>query len=343
MSCEKYLNLLDDLVEDELDQYSVGEVNLHLFACCECAARFEILKKEKAMYAHHLFEIEPPADFWKSFQAKMKPQPIGVSQTIKTSPVVFGWTKRITGFLRLYPAFSAVFLLAAFGLGFGFLKYVSSKTTAGNEYAAEINRADIQTPSTKSTEINEIGAKNFPTKEAREESIVSKSIEKNKVNKFLSVRKTEGYIVKTIPVEIEKIKNHTIRAIGKSHLPGKAQETEERLHYLQLRNLETETAEQIEKIEMLLRAFRNTRSVEGGETFDVAYEKQLAGKLLEKNIRLRRGAENFGTLHTEEILGKVEPFLLDISNLENNPAPEKIFDIKERVKNQNIIASLQIY
>ena len=43
------------------------------------------------------------------------------------------------------------------------------------------------------------------------------------------------------------------------------------------------------------------------------------------------------------MLSKVEPYLLDIANLNNNPLPAEILDIKERVKNQSIIASLQTY
>ncbi len=118
---------------------------------------------------------------------------------------------------------------------------------------------------------------------------------------------------------------------------------EERLRISQSRNLEKEIAKQIEKIELLLRSFRNARTVDGGEVFDISYEKQRAKKLLEMNAQLKRIAENYGALYAEEILLQVEPYLLEISNLEINPSLNKVLDIKERVKSQNLIASLQAY
>jgi hypothetical protein len=83
--------------------------------------------------------------------------------------------------------------------------------------------------------------------------------------------------------------------------------------------------------------------VDGGEVFDISYEKQRAKKLLEMNAQLKRIAENYGALYAEEILLQVEPYLLEISNLEINPSLNKVLDIKERVKSQNLIASLQAY
>ena len=352
MSCEKYTKLIEDLVEGELGEQSAAPVNLHIFACPECTARYEILKKEKALYARYLFEIEPPQNLWTDFQAKIN-APAEVSPAVKPSPSpVFVWKSAITHYARLFPAFAAATLLLA-ALGFGFLKYVSNQTGAGNRYVSGNNQPNVEIAATKSNRISVDVAKDASAvskNETRAKFAISKIAEKNAAVKSLNKSESADFGVKRALVKFEKTNKRALDA-GKTKVlsnekkisPNEIRLSEEQARGAQLRNLETETAEQIEKIELLLRSFRNAREVEGGDRFDVAYEKQLAGRLLEKNARLRRGAENYGASDSEEILGKVEPILLDIANLETDAAPEKVLDIKQRLKNQNLIASLQIY
>jgi len=140
-----------------------------------------------------------------------------------------------------------------------------------------------------------------------------------------------------------KIKQKPVLLREKKNQPGEILLNEEEQAILRTKLLETEIAAQIEKVELLLRSFRNSRLVGSVENFDVEYERRQARKLLEKNTMLRRGAENYGITYAEELLSRIEPYLLDIANLEATPAPNKVLDIKKRVSNQNIIASLQVY
>jgi len=104
-----------------------------------------------------------------------------------------------------------------------------------------------------------------------------------------------------------------------------------------------ETSEHLMLTQLLLRSFRNTPSEEGAADIDLAYEKRLSRELLSKNRLLRRSAENKEDSRAEELLNHIEPLLLDIANLPDKPTQDEVRSVKELIREQQIIATLQIY
>lgn len=331
MNCEKYLILIDDFIEGELDGESAAQVNSHLSNCRECDSYYAIVRGEKEIYGKFLFAVEPPPDLWNQFQTKIETLPVAPKAAEQN--VSGSWNFNIFSYFRLYPAlgFAAVLIFCAYGVW----KFTPPETIPGNSETAQNNSDESQTPVQTFGEIAEEKPQFFPAKDnTKKPARLPAAIKK------AGTAKNESRTLKDKFSTARRAENVQPKAKKAFDAPKPAQLTEEQL---QLKAVETETALQIEKIELLLRAFRNARVVEGSTVYDVAYEKQQARNLLGKNVLLRQAAEAYGALYTEELLDKAEPFLLDIANLENNPQPEKVLDIKERVKNQNIIASLQVY
>jgi hypothetical protein len=107
--------------------------------------------------------------------------------------------------------------------------------------------------------------------------------------------------------------------------------------------IDAETARHIERSQLLLRAFRNTKDTAAQAIPEIAYERQRSRGLLSRNILLRRDAEAKGNLPVEELLGSLEPFLLDIANLPDKPSNDDVRSIKDRMHKKEIISALQVY
>lgn len=107
--------------------------------------------------------------------------------------------------------------------------------------------------------------------------------------------------------------------------------------------IDVETARHIERAQLLLRSFRNTRDSGPQPDANLSYDRQGSRELLSKNVLLRRDAEAKGNLPVEELLGSLEPFLLDIANLPDKPSNNDVRSIKERMQKKEIVSALQIY
>ncbi len=102
------------------------------------------------------------------------------------------------------------------------------------------------------------------------------------------------------------------------------------------------TARHLEQSELLLRAFRNVRSANGGKAPEIRYERQRAQKLLYQNMLVRREADAKGDVQVSTLLGSLEPILLDIANLSDKPRNEEVVAIKDRVERKSLVPLLQI-
>lgn len=96
-----------------------------------------------------------------------------------------------------------------------------------------------------------------------------------------------------------------------------------------------------ERVERLLRSFRNARLTDRDATLGVADARRLSKRLLYSNIALRREASGAGDIAVKGWLDSLEPILLDISNLPNKPSPDAVGSIKDRIRRRQLVGVLQ--
>ncbi|HEX5734842.1 MAG TPA: hypothetical protein VF131_18570 [Blastocatellia bacterium] len=142
----------------------------------------------------------------------------------------------------------------------------------------------------------------------------------------------------------------TGQRVAKTYRPRRAEKIVERVepHDVDetvggLAYFDLETAKHLERAQMLLRSFKNVSLESDDYVAEASYEKQLSRSILRKNVLLRRNAEAKGNLPAEELLGSLEPLLLDIANLPEKPSQEDVRTVKERIQKTEIITTLQVY
>lgn len=104
--------------------------------------------------------------------------------------------------------------------------------------------------------------------------------------------------------------------------------------------IDSTTALHLEQAQILLRSFRNTApdDVDG-----LAYESRRSRELLTRNILLRRSAVSHRDVPAYSVLSDIEPYLLDIANLDARAPRRDVEDIQERVERSAIVAGVQLY
>lgn len=105
---------------------------------------------------------------------------------------------------------------------------------------------------------------------------------------------------------------------------------------------ETMTAIHFETSERLLLAFKNVRLDEPSAAREVSYERKRAKQLVYQNMLLKREADASGDVQVASLLENLEPILIDIANLPDQPDENTVRAIRERVERKNIVGLLRV-
>lgn len=315
MKCREVLEVLDEFVSDECPQAVADSIGSHVAVCPQCAAELDQAVSERRIYARFLLDAEPAADFGQRFFARLDADLVSAPPPPSARNGFFSLL-----FFSLRPVLGVAAVIIV-GLMAAFV-YLSERPAGLPITVAPPveNPPPIAPTVVPDNEPGTIPARIEP--ETRSEDRENQP-------------QTEHAVLRSrSPKRVVRPNNASASGRGDFRAP-----VDERTSAL--RGFAADTNRQIENVEQLLRSFRNARSADADGGFDIAYERELAARLLSRNIDLRRRALILRDPVAAEVLDRVEPYLVEISNLDDAPSDEVVLAIKQRVRNQNVIASIQ--
>lgn len=304
MKCDDCLNLLSEYMDGEASEHEAASVSAHLIACANCTNEFEALTAEQEIYARYDRELEISPAMWNAIAARTAVEQRPVHKSNGRE-----WLAGLFAVPRFGMAFSgaAAVVLIAVVVGVMYLRMQPQPQTPQQPSTTNLQAGGPQpvvTPGSKTTRAIAPVAPQVPVEDIATAPKTPKHIERS--------RKTDdpGVLFKDVA-------------------------------YSDL--AERDTAEHIRQAENLLRSIRSLQESDDDVEIDVAYEKAMSQRLLNENVVLRRDAETAGKFPTKELLGELEPFLIDIANLPDKTTPDKLRAIKDRARKTEIVAALVSY
>ena len=365
MRCEDCLPLVEEYFDGEVEETVAARMGAHLAACETCAAALDALSFEQEIYARYDRGLEVTPDLWARVSAEIAREPLPERRAERRSFLsrVREQVVAALGALAARPALASSLALLVVGVAAGSL-WLGQRRQTGT--SAEVVRnapgvAVVNTPAVVKDEGGEAPAddslnagpadENFapvepPPDGPRETAAAQRTVaiapgivaSEDDIERLLaspSAPPASPNIVVIAPDEHDD-------AADLASLFVNASAPAEAVAPAQLDTGEKDVARHVEQTQMLLRTIKNARTADGG-TLDIAYEKSLSRRLLAENATLQLEAEVKGDKDTKQVLDTIEPFLLDIANLRDQPSRDEVRSIRERVRKNEIVAALQVY
>ncbi|HYO63330.1 MAG TPA: zf-HC2 domain-containing protein [Pyrinomonadaceae bacterium] len=369
MRCEDCLTVVEEYFDGELNEETETRVAAHLAACAECSEALDALAEEQTLYARYDREIEPSPALWQAVSARIaeadEARATGETfsmlapERLAAASVLTRWRERVASLFALpslNPALAggvALVAVCAFAgwLWFGLPRTQSPELVNNQPSAApRVNTAAPASPDeNRMAEIPgetikqrnapaEIAAAVRPEPETRVRVAAPRRVSNTTANASAGVAdEAEGAVINhehATPNDV--MLGEVTIASAAPRDPAAPQKFAGSFE-------ELEVARHLERAQIFLRTFSNVTGADDAAAEDIAYEKRGARELLSENIVLRRESADSGPAPTKQLLDALEPFLLDIANLEDKPSNEDLRHIKERMAKKEIIAALRVY
>ncbi|HEX8474034.1 MAG TPA: zf-HC2 domain-containing protein [Pyrinomonadaceae bacterium] len=379
MKCDECLPLIEEFFDGELDEQTSEHISTHVSVCADCAAAFDALGCEQQLYTQYHRELEVTPALWQAIQTSIEEGNDDPAASSNAHASVVPFTAKLRerfGALfdvlpRLSPALATALALVAVSLAAALIwRHNSAVTPTQNDIAQQTATENSAAPApsspTTATPANVVSPEDVATNKAIEDktdfgfriNVVKVGDERRRSGE----RKQPNPAADTgvahedtaaraayrddhpaaVDFALTSLPDTRVRREGISVVGG----DDELAHTRLLDADEVEVVRHIQKTQLLLRSFRNARPPEEGDDAsrsDVAYEKRLSRELLNENVLLRSDGGKSRNLPARQLLSTIEPLLLDIANLEDNPSKEDVRSIKERMRKMEIMAALEVY
>ncbi|HEX6183386.1 MAG TPA: hypothetical protein VFZ44_05695 [Pyrinomonadaceae bacterium] len=382
MRCEDCLPVIEEYFDGEVEETVAARMGAHLAACATCAAALDALSFEQEIYARYdRGGLEVTPDLWARVSAEIAREPLPESPAAPR-PFLSRVREQLAaalGTLAARPALASSLALLIVGVAIGSL-WLSRRAQEQQQPAASnevVHTASPVTPAAGTVMTPQIsdpvvsvvpdrngsGSLNDNAGEAvRAAYETARGGSREAGDRLGTIEIAPGYAVRedeiaallatpsappaNTPGTVDILPaEHAVAADDTADLvatPSAVAAESVAVVARPLDPAQKEVARHVEQTQMLLRSFKNSRASETGAV-DVAYEQNLSRQLLAQNATLQLEAEVKGDKETKQVLDTIEPFLLDIANLRENPSRDEVRSIRERVMKNEIVAALQVY
>jgi len=365
MRCVDCLPLIEEYFDGETDARTAELMSAHLQACADCAAALDALRFEQDVYAGYDRGLEVTPALWAAVSARVARGPEPAKDTDKR-PFLTRLREALAatfGALALRPALASSFALLLVGLTAGALWLSLARRPAKENQIASgpPNKGANVAPAPAAPSSSGDAETATPD---RGPAVAETPKQEGSQREFVARVERVGYTsegVRRAPEpDVMALINEPLTPTSRNVVVIKADDQDAKQDAALLVNVaggerdivtasagladpeDAEVAQHVERAQMLMRSIKNARPAEG-DTVNLAYEKNKARRLLAENATLQLDAETRGDKDTKQVLDRIEPFLLDIANLGDQPSRKEVRSIKERMQKNEIIAALQVY